>query len=90
MEPDDEHFYILSQKGYLHTYNHKNDSITEIPWSYSDTEIFCTQKINDQQYLIGCNAGLLQINFENGEIQDVINLGFDYPVSVITPKAENE
>jgi signal transduction histidine kinase len=90
MEPDNEHFYILSQKGYLHTYNKENDSIIEIPWNYEGTEIFYTYKINAHQFLIGCNEGLLQMNFNNGTIQDVINLGFDFPVSVIAQKAENE
>jgi signal transduction histidine kinase len=90
MEPDNDHLYILSQKGYLHTYNKENDSIKEIPWSYEGTEIFYTYKINDTQFLIGCNEGLLQMNFKNGEIQNVINLGFNYPVSVIQQISENE
>ncbi len=90
MEPDNEHFYILSQKGYLHAYDYATDSITEIPWAYEGTEVFCTYKINEQQYLIGCNTGLLLMNFEDGEVKDVINLGFAYPVSVIAEKTESE
>lgn len=90
IEPGDEHFYMLSQKGYLHLYNEENDAFTEIPWNYAGTQIFYSLKITDQQYLIGCDEGLLQMNFENGEIRDVIDLGFDYPVSVITPKSANE
>ncbi|MDF1547315.1 MAG: ATP-binding protein [Bacteroidales bacterium] len=89
IEPDSNHLFILSQKGFLYSLNKGNDEINEVPWNYAGTEIFTVCKINNQQFLIGCNAGLLQMNFENGKLKDVINLGFSFPVSVILQKDKN-
>ncbi len=90
LEPDSQHFYMLSQKGYLHSFNKEKNTFTEIPWEYEGVEVFYTYKIDSENYLVGCDKGLLQINFKNGEIVDVINLEFNYPVSVIEKISDNQ
>ncbi|TVQ12796.1 MAG: hypothetical protein EA361_10590 [Bacteroidetes bacterium] len=89
-EVDSNQFFALSQKGYLHFLDKNKEEFVEIPWDFSGTEIFSVFKLNDDQFLIGSNKGLLQMNFENGEISDVKNLNFKYPVSVIVQTSETE
>lgn len=90
LEPGSHHFYTLSQKGYLHLYNKNKNVFTEIPWQYEGVEVFYTYKIDNENYLVGCDKGLLQIIFDKGEIVDVIHLEFDHPVSVIYQMSDDQ
>lgn len=89
-ELDSNQFFALSQKGFLHFLDINSDEFIEIPWDFAGTEIFSVFKLNDKQFLIGSNEGLLQMTFKNGEIKEVINLNFRHPVSVITQTSETE
>ncbi len=86
-----KHLYILSQKGYLYELNPKTNEFDEIAWNYSNEPVYAVVKFNDYSFLIGCNEGLVLLDFDkNGFIKSVENLGFSFPVSVIKKYSDNK
>jgi ligand-binding sensor domain-containing protein len=90
-ELNKSHFFVLSQTGFLYQLDANTDVFNEVPWNFSGTPIYSVAKYNEHSFLVGCELGLLMLEFDiNGHILQVKNLDFKLPVSVIKPISETE
>jgi len=86
-----KYFFVLSQKGFLYSYDKGKQKFDEIQWSYNGSQIYTVTKYSNQSVLVGCDAGLLLLQFDKkGFILEVKNFQFEHPVSVIKKNADNK
>ena len=90
-ELNENHFFVLSQTGFLYKLNPKTDYFIEVPWNFYGIQIYSVTKYNELTFLVGCELGILMLEFDkNGYIKQVKNLDFQHPVSVIKPFTANK